>query len=239
MLESMVTKPRPTRAESSDVANAVLDGADCIMLSGETAKGKYPLEAVRTMASISREAESAIHHRQLFSELRALQPAFRYPQRDAALAAVEAAITSLAACILVTTDTGRSAVLLAAFRPRCPIMAVSRDPVVARQLHLYRGVYPVLDGDPVLAVWVDDMDRRLQLGLGDAWQRGIVQGGAYVVVVTGWRPGPGSTNTVRIIQVPQQSAPPRDLHVLRQHAARPLPDLSAARGAATSVGTSP
>lgn len=215
MLESMILKPRPTRAEVTDVANAVLDGTDCIMLSGETAKGKFPLLALTAMHKISLEAESAVHHKRVFDDLRS---AYLYDQevpRNVALAAVEAAIKALATCIVVVTETGRSAVLVAGYRPRCPIFAVCPDSMVVRQLYLYRGVVPVLDAGEPLDLWVDNMDRKIELGLREGWRTRVVVGGCHVVVITGNMPGAGTTNTVRIIKIPEQVDSPKGMHIVR------------------------
>lgn len=204
MLESMIKKPRPTRAESSDVANAILDGADCVMLSGETAKGDYPLECVQTMANICKEAEAAIWHNQLFSDLsiKVLPPIDA--THSVAIAAVEAAAKALASAILVITTSGRSAHLVAKYRPRCPIIAVTRHPQVARQAHLYRGILPVLFDKPALSDWMKDVDVRLIHGLQVVSKKGFLKEGDQVVVLTGWRQGSGHTNTLRVISVPKE-----------------------------------
>ncbi|XP_043933443.1 pyruvate kinase PKM isoform X3 [Protopterus annectens] len=202
MLESMIKKPRPTRAEVSDVANAVLDGADCIMLSGETAKGDYPLEAVRMQHAIAREAEAAMYHIQLFEELRRLSPMTKDPTEAAAIGAVEASFKCGAGAIIVLTKSGRSAHLVSRYRPRAPIIALSRNGQTARQVHLYRGIFPVLYKEAVHESWAEDVDRRVNFAMDVAKARGFIKTGDVVIVLTGWRPGSGYTNTMRVLPVP-------------------------------------
>uniref|UniRef100_A0A8C6TKI4 Pyruvate kinase n=1 Tax=Neogobius melanostomus TaxID=47308 RepID=A0A8C6TKI4_9GOBI len=178
-LKSHGVTPRPTRAEGSDVANAVLDGADCVMLSGETAKGQFPVEAVAMMHSICREAEAAIFHQQLFEELRRLTPLSSDPTEVTAIGAVESSFKCGAGAIIVLTTTGRSAHLLSRYRPRCPIIAVTRTPQVARQSQL------------------------VNFGMEIGKARGFFKVGDMVIVVTGWIPGSGHTNIMRSVNVPE------------------------------------
>ncbi|TSM52356.1 Pyruvate kinase PKM [Bagarius yarrelli] len=195
-------KPRPTRAESSDVANAVLDGADCIMLSGETAKGEYPVESVLTQHLIAREAEAAMFHRQVFEELRRTTHLTRDPCESVAIGAVEASFKCCASAIIVLTKSGRSAHLLSRYRPRALIMAVTRNEQIARQCHLYRGIYPILYNKPANDVWAEDVDLRVSFALEMGKARKFYKSGDVVIVVNGWRPGSGYTNTMRVVLVP-------------------------------------
>ncbi|XP_065886442.1 pyruvate kinase PKM-like isoform X2 [Dysidea avara] len=200
MLESMIEKPRPTRAETSDVANAVLDGTDCVMLSGETAKGKYPVEAVRMMSSVCLEAEAAMFHRVMYHELRDLTPTPTPTTTTTAIAAVDASFSQNCAAIICLTTTGRSAFLLSKYKPRCPIIAITRDHRTARRCHLYRGVHPYLYSEPISPKgWTDDMENRFKEGIEFGRSKNFIHSGSTIVLLSGWKPGPAHTNTVRIL----------------------------------------
>lgn len=195
----MTQLPRATRAESTDVANAVLDGADCVMLSGESAKGKFPVECVRLMSNLCREAEAAVWSRQVYSELSFDVAPPLENDHATALGAVRMALQSRAACIVVLTTTGRTARLLARYRPRCPVVAVTRDPQVGRQLKIFRAVVPLLYVTEPLEEWEKDVDLRFQFAIAMAKSRLFVKYRDAMVLVNGWRPGPGHNTVIRIV----------------------------------------
>jgi pyruvate kinase len=164
MLESMTTNPRPTRAEVSDVANAVLDGADCVMLSGETAKGAYPCETVRYMVRICVQAQLATDPEVVYNNIRRSQPTPMDPEEGICCSAVATAQEVGASVIVVLSNTGRSARFLAKYRPACPIICVSQKPDLLRKLTVVRGVFPVYY-DVALLGEDPTRDRRVQLGV--------------------------------------------------------------------------
>ena len=209
MLESMTYNPRPTRAEVSDVANAVLDGADCVMLSGETAKGSYPIESVLMMAETCLLAESAICYPPLYDELRAVQPRPTATAETVAIAAVAAASEQNAAAILVLSTSGDSARLISKYRPNVPIISVTRNEQTARQIHLHRGCYPFWYPEPrgiASYQWQTDVDNRIRFGLRSAVELKIVEKGSTIIAIQGWKGGLGHTNTLRVLSVPTDAA---------------------------------
>jgi len=208
MLESMVKKPRPTRAEASDVANAVLDGADCVMLSGETAKGDYPVICVKTMAKISKEAEACIWNERMFEDMMRTDTGATDNTTTTAISGVMASYKSKASAIIVLTTSGATSHLVSKYKPHCPILTVTRFDQVARQLQLYRGCIPLLYEKPrPEGAWMDDVDARVQYAIDFGKQSKFISSGDNVVVITGWRQGSGSSNTVRILQVKYHGMP--------------------------------
>ncbi|KAG6818024.1 hypothetical protein H0H87_009179 [Tephrocybe sp. NHM501043] len=217
MLESMTYNPRPTRAEVSDVANAVLDGADCVMLSGETAKGLYPIQSVLMMAETCLLAESAICYPPLYDELKSIQKRPTETPETVAIAAVAAAAEQNASAILVLSTSGNTARLVSKYRPRVPILTVTRNEQTARQIHLHRGCYPFWYPEPrgiQTHQWQTDVDNRIRFGLRNALALGVITPGSTVIAVQGWKGGLGHTNTLRILTVPTDPAD-LELHIAR------------------------
>jgi pyruvate kinase len=193
MLDSMERNPRPTRAEASDVANAILDGSSAVMLSGETARGRYPLEAVRTMSDLARQAEASLRE---YGYLQQIDP---HPTAAVTEAISQAAITMAghlrAAAILTLTESGFTSRAISKYRPECPILAVTRSHDVVRRLCMNWGVTATLyEGK-------GDDEERLAFGIGWARDRGMVEPGDLVVATAGISSETGSTNMVSLVTV--------------------------------------
>ncbi|XP_023940771.1 pyruvate kinase-like [Bicyclus anynana] len=206
LLSNMRYNEVPLRAELLDIANCVLDGADVLVLSAETAVGLYPEATVQCMADTCKEAEACIWTKQLFSDLIDKTPMPCDQTTGTALAAVMAAQRSLAAAIITVTTSGKSAQVLSKYKPRCPIIAVTRYGIIARQLHMWRGVIPlVYESDPAVD-WQSDVENRVKYCIAWAREHGFVRIGDPLVVVSGWKQGSGFTNTMRIMYVPADPA---------------------------------
>lgn len=194
MLDSMQVNPRPTRAEVSDVANAVLQGADAIMLSGETAAGNYPLESVKMMATIAQRTESTINYEDQFTAKRNAHPA---TTTEVISQAVVATSLQLATSAIVTpTESGFSARMVSKHRPKAPIIAITAHDHVMKRLTLVRGVTP-LKGEPVTST--DDL---FDMSIQRAVEARLIQRGDYIVISAGVPIGKaGATNLIRIHEV--------------------------------------
>ncbi|KAI7752243.1 hypothetical protein M8C21_023164 [Ambrosia artemisiifolia] len=196
MLESMIKSPRPTRAEATDVANAVLDGTDCVMLSGETAAGAYPELAVQTMAKICMEAESTIDYKDVFKRITANAPVPMSPLESLASSAVRTAISSKASLILVLTRGGSTAKLVAKYRPGMPILSVvvpeiktdsfdwsCSDESPARHSLIFRGLVPVLIAGSARASHDESTEEAIEFALQHAKDKGLCKNGDSVVAL--------------------------------------------------------
>ena len=189
MLETMTEKPRATRSEVSDVFNAVIDGTDATMLSGESANGKYPLESVTAMATIDKNAQTLLNE---YGRLDSSNFA-RGNKTEVVASAVKDATNSMDIKLVVTiTESGNTARLISKYRPDADILAVTFDELVQRSLTLNWGVIPVVTEKPKST---DDM---FELAEKVAVESGLVESGDNIVIVAGVPVGTGGTNTMRI-----------------------------------------
>lgn len=191
MLESMVGMVRPTRAEVSDVANAIFDGVDAVMLSDETAAGRYPVETARMMANIAVETEKTLPYERMLLE----KSEQVVPQTDDAISygACHIAQQIRAACIVAYTSSGSTALRVSKYRPKTPILAITHNPDVARRLALSWGIEPYVVDRP------GNVDAMFQRGAQLALETGIARKGELVVITAGIPTGiSGSTNLVKV-----------------------------------------
>ena len=194
MLDSMIEHPRPTRAEITDVANAIYDGTSAIMLSGETAAGKYPVEAVRTMDAIAQRTESDINYAKRMRNMA------NQGRLSIAAATAHAACTTAmdigADAILTVSKSGTTAKLVSRFRPGTTVVALLMEPQVQRQMALYWGVVPLTMPQ------ASSTDELVEFAVQAAENAGIIHQGDLVVVTAGVPVGvSGTTNMIRVRQV--------------------------------------
>ena len=183
MLDSMMRNPRPTRAEVTDVANAIYDGTDAIMLSGETAAGKYPVEAVKTMATIAKRAEETMKNkRDMINKSKSVTDAISY-------ATCTTAMDLGARAILSSTSSGHTARMVSKFRPDCPIVATTSHESVRRQLSLTWGVLPVIREKST------NIDQVIVNSIEAAKAANYVSENDVVVITAG---GNGTTNLIKV-----------------------------------------
>ncbi len=192
MLDSMIKNPRPTRAETTDVANAIYDGTSAIMLSGETAAGSYPVQAVQTMAKIAERTERDIDYVQRFRQNKDIDTL-----SDVTSAISHATCTTAhdlgAAAILTVTKSGRTARMISRYRPNCPIISGTTDPTVLRQMNLSWGVIPIMVEEK------DNTDELFDHVVNVAEKNGLVKDGELVVITAGVPLGmSGTTNLLKV-----------------------------------------
>ncbi|WAA11665.1 pyruvate kinase [Fervidibacillus halotolerans] len=191
MLDSMQRNPRPTRAEASDVANAILDGTDAIMLSGETAAGLYPIEAVQTMHNIALKAEEAIDHKEI---LKIRSREIEHNLTDAICQSVAHTVINLEIDAVITpTESGHTAKMISKYRPHSPIIAVTSHRRTFKRLALVWGVYPIIGKR------VNTTDEMLDLSIKESLESGLIKHGNKVVITAGVPVGEaGTTNMMKI-----------------------------------------
>lgn len=177
MLDSMIKNPRPTRAEASDVANAIFDGTDAIMLSGETANGKYPVETVITMSKIAERAEKALNYEEKLKKRR--RNHVPNVPNAISLATCNTAMDLNASAIITATQSGHTAKIVSNYRPECPIIAVTPYWNVARKLALHWGVFPIV-ADKMIST-----DELIEKSVDIAQNTGYVKNGDVVVIAAG------------------------------------------------------